>query len=185
MMRDYDDASEYHAVSPSAVRDVPWTEAYYGLFGRRLDADEINAIEGVIRYAVRDLRQWETTKAVRRVAMEAGKSARRFPPSGEDLIRAIKAARAEYAARRSLGDTGAHDVNVRMQDVSVNYPCEVTVTRRESAATWQAALRDARDGYARGNIAASPAAIQHVIERVRYCASLGMPCLSHDGRPMP
>lgn len=142
--------------TPANEPDQDWGAAYYGLFGKRLDDEERNAIETVIETVFRgSLRSWEMTKAVRYLAMAAGTNPRRYPPSGEEIIRQIKANRYAHADKQAR--EGNHD-----------HPCQMGYGT-ETVEKWQRLLRDCDDGEERWNIICRPTDAAHCAERERFC----------------
>lgn len=168
--------SESYRTRYEPQRDEPWPTVYFGLFGRKLDDEEVAAIESVIKHAVRDLRPWETTKAVRRCAKDSPQNARKFAPTGEEIIRAIYALRREYRAKQGQQTVNGYGPHI----CPPPYPSfdPETGTHRSARLVqpqdWQDQLRNARDPVERWNIICEPIAKEQALQREMFCVDNGL-----------
>lgn len=147
-----------------------WPAAFLSLFGKRLDEDEVSGIEAEANNVFRgSLKGWEMTKAVRRCAMDAPSGGRKYPPSGEEIIRAIKANRRDYMQAKGGAAMGAH-------------PCAMGYGM-EGFEHWSRALRNA-DEVERWNIICRPFDAKHCAEREKFCRENGLRFHRFDHKEM-
>lgn len=181
--------SEYYESYRNGSASAPeqtWVEAYYGLFGKKLLQDEVDAIEGAVKYAFRNhpLKPWELVKAIRSLAADTIGSPRKFSPTGEEIIRAIYENRRRFAAR-ALAESVCFD-GYPPHELIPPYPRfdPATGTDKppivEPPQVWMDKLRKANPRE-RWDIICAPRDESHVEQRMEYCRLNGLPFEDRSG----
>jgi len=156
-------SEESEQYRPQSEPTQEWPVVYLGLFGRRLDDEEVGGIESEVNNVFRgSLKKWEIAKAVRHLAMTAGSNPRKYPPTGEDIIRQIKANRYEFAKDRD-----------HAPDMLRDHACQMGYGL-ERVDEWTAMLRRTSDPDERWNIICRPVHVENCQQREKYCRDNGL-----------